>query len=469
MIESLRRNHYLKAGSLYLLGNLFNKGMVFLTIPIFTRILTTHEYGLINTYTSWVTLFISLLGLSLHMGVMTGFSDHEDDIEVYMSTITTITLIHSIFWSVLLITVFLLFDLSFGLGLLIVSMALIHASAHAILKNYDMYLKFNYHYVKKSVLEILPNVLTIGFSIVVIVYLMSREQHMGKILPSFGFTLVFALYALSVIYKKSTVYNKDYAKKALKVSIPFIFHGLSMTALNQSDRIMITSISGASATGVYSLVYNFSMAVSVVFVSLDNVWLPWFTKKLKKGEVEKINEKGGIYFLLMSLPIVTLILIAPELLRLIAPVQYWGAEISIPLIILGSYTMFIYSLYVKVEYFHQKTKTVAINTCLAAAVNIGLNIFAIRLFSFHGAAATTFISYALLLYLHYRKARKLENDLLPASLLFWPCLSIMINILIYYFFLTLPLIRWLLLILQLSAVGYFKRQAFRRFLNRTEE
>lgn len=468
VINSIKKNNYLKAGSLYLLGNVFNKGMVFLTIPIFTRILTTHEYGLVNTYTSWVTLFISLLGLSLHMGVMIGFSEYESKIDDYMATITTITLLNSLFWSVSLMLIFYMLNITFGMSLFLVGIALIHAGANAILKNYDMYLKFQFQYVKKSALEILPNILTLATSIFIIVYVVNNQQHLGKIIPYLIFTIMFSLFVLSSIYKKSKVFNQTYAKVALKVSIPFIFHGLSMTVLNQSDRIMITSIAGASETGIYSLIYNLSMAVTVIFMSLDNVWLPWFTKKLKQQDIGTINEKASVYFLLMSLPIVGLILLTPELLKLVAPAQYWSADISAPLIILGSYTMFIYSLYVKVEYFHKKTKSVAVNTFLAALVNISLNYFAIRLFGFHGAAATTFISYLLLLCLHYRGARKLEKNLLPIRLIVWPFLFILVNTVAYYIFLTHPLIRWLLLVLQLLATGLIKHQEILNFLNRTD-
>lgn len=451
-----------------MLGNVFNKGMVFLTIPIFTRILTTHEYGMVNTYTSWVTIFISLLGLSLHMGVMIGFSDYETDIDDFMATITTLTLINSLFWSVFLIIIFYFLNITFGMSLLLVGIALIHAGANALIKNYDMYLKFKFEYVKKSALEIIPNLLTLVSSIIIIIYLINREQHMGKIIPHLIFTLIFGLLALSIIYKKSMVFNQTHAKVALKVSIPFIFHGVSMTLLNQSDRIMITSIAGASDTGIYSLIYNFSMAVTVIFMSLDNVWLPWFTRRLKQRDISTINEKAAVYFLLMSVPIVGLTLIAPELLRIIAPAQYWSADISIPLIILGSYTMFIYSLYVKVEYFHKKTKAVAVNTFVVALVNISLNYFAIQLFGFHGAAATTFLSYVLLFYLHYRRARALEKDLLPIKIITWPCLFILINTVVYYIFLNIPVVRWLLLFLQLSVIGFANRQTFLDFLKRTD-
>ncbi|PRY82459.1 O-antigen/teichoic acid export membrane protein [Alkalibacterium olivapovliticus] len=453
VINTVKKDNYLKAGSLYLIGSIFNKGMVFLTIPIFTRILTIHEYGVINTYLSWVTIFVSILGLSLDKGVMIGFSEYEEDIDDFMSTITIITLLNSVLISFLIIAVFYYSNINIGFSLMILVIALFQASSTAVLRNYDIYLKFRYEYIKKSALEILPNLLTLVSAILIIVYFLNNEKHLGKIIPHSSFTVIFSILVLNQIFKKSKAFNKTHAKIALSVSIPFIFHGMSMTLLNQSDRIMITSLVNASETGIYSLIYNFSMAGTVIFLSLNNVWLPWFTKNMKDRAIDNINEKAAVFLLLMTLPTVGLILTAPELLRIIAPEEYWGADVSIPLIILSSYLIFIYSLYINIEHIHKKSKSVAVNTIVATVINIGLNYYIIQLYGYHGAAATTFVSYLILFYLHYRGARKLESELLPLKLLIKPLFLITLNVLIYYLFLDAFSVRWYLLILQMGYIA----------------
>ena len=55
----------IKASMFYMVGNLFDKAIAFITIPIFTRMLSTSEYGILNTYTSWVSIFAIIVGLSL--------------------------------------------------------------------------------------------------------------------------------------------------------------------------------------------------------------------------------------------------------------------------------------------------------------------------------------------------------------------------------------------------------------------
>ena len=45
----------------------------------------------------------------------------------------------------------------------------------------------------------------------------------------------------------------------------------------------------ASQTGIYSLIYNFSMLATVLTTSLEGVWVPWFMKRYKEEKKKEIN------------------------------------------------------------------------------------------------------------------------------------------------------------------------------------
>ena len=68
---------YKKASTCYLIGNIFNKGIAFLTVPIFTRILSTSDYGIVTTYNSWIGIVSMLLGFALHMAIRSSFIDYR--------------------------------------------------------------------------------------------------------------------------------------------------------------------------------------------------------------------------------------------------------------------------------------------------------------------------------------------------------------------------------------------------------
>src|SRR5687768_3117213 len=86
----------MKAGSWYMIGNLFNKAIAFLTVPIFTRLLSTNEYGMVNTYLSWVTVFTVIVGLSLGSSVRTAYIDYKNNLVEYMSSVLFLSLINFI-------------------------------------------------------------------------------------------------------------------------------------------------------------------------------------------------------------------------------------------------------------------------------------------------------------------------------------------------------------------------------------
>lgn len=76
---------YKKASTCYLIGNVFNKGIAFLTVPIFTRILSTSDYGIVTTYNSWIGIVTMLLGFALHMAIRSSFIDYRAKVDEYSS------------------------------------------------------------------------------------------------------------------------------------------------------------------------------------------------------------------------------------------------------------------------------------------------------------------------------------------------------------------------------------------------
>jgi len=271
---------------------------------------------------------------------------------------------------------------------------------------------------------------------------------MERIVPMAVLSIIFGFGILVIILVNGKCFVKiEYWKFALKVSVPLIFHGISLSILSQSDRIMITSIVGADQAGIYSLVYNLSVVTLVLGASLEGIWIPWFMINMKSNNIEIINKKVIDYVNIMTYAMIILLLISDDLLKILAPQKYWSGIIIIPILILSSYIIFIYTLYVNIEHYYKKTVYIAINTLIAAVSNIILNFIFIPKFGFYAAAFTTLFSYILSFILHLLYAKKLERDLYPLKLLLKPLLLISITILIFYIFIDYAFIRWILLIL----------------------
>ena len=55
-----------KAAMWFAFATIMQKGISFFTVPVFTRIMTTEQYGLFNVYLSWTTVLNIIVTMELH-------------------------------------------------------------------------------------------------------------------------------------------------------------------------------------------------------------------------------------------------------------------------------------------------------------------------------------------------------------------------------------------------------------------
>lgn len=455
---------YKKASTYYLVGNLFNKGMAFLTVPIFTRILSTTDYGIITTYNSWIAILSIILGSALYMGIRAAFIDYKAKIDDFMSVTTTFTLISGLLMSLFILLGSIFLRINIGLTLLI--LCLLQGLASALVQNYSMYLMMKYQYKFRTFLMIMPNLLSTIASIFAILFIVKEKLYLGRIVPTAIINILFGIWITILIYKRSqNIFNKKYINYGLKISLPLVLHGIALNILSQLDRTMITWLADASQTGIYSLVYNFSMLATVITTALEGVWVPWFTSKLKTKKIKEINKNAKNYIMLMTHCMIILILIGPEIIKILATEKYWGGINIIPPIVLANYIIFAYTLYVNIEHYYKKTIYISFNTLIAALVNLILNYLLIPKYGYTAAAYTTLISYLVAFILHARYAKKLEANLYPLKTFIKPFFCILISVIIFYFAKDYFVIRWSTMLIYVLIIMHLERNEIVKYLN----
>lgn len=432
-----------QAGVLYFLSMLFNKGIAFLTLPIFTRILSTRDYGIVTTYISWETTLTIIISLSLYMSIRTFYVDFPNEKKEYMNTIITFNCIVGI---IAIIIVFIVAKF-IQVGSILLFLCVIHATSDAIINNYTNYLMMDYKYVKRTIFMVFPNLLSVIASIVLISLFKSEKLYLGRIIPMVIFYSIFAILILILTFSEvRPQINKKHLKYGLSISLPLVLHGASLTILSQSDRTMITVLANANETGIYSLVYNFAMIATVITTALEGIWVPWFMRCLKDKKITEINKKVVIYINTMTCAMIAIILLGPEILKLLSTKEYWEGVRIIPPIVLSNYIIFIYTLYVNIEHYYKKTIMITINTIIAALINVITNIVFIPEYGYVAAAFTTLVSYGIAMLLHVYCAKKIEPLVYPISLFIKPFLIIILFTIIYYINIDIWWCRWSLLI-----------------------
>ena len=431
-----------KASTSYFVGSLFNKGMSFITVPIFTRLLTTSDYGIVNTYNSWIAILAMIVGFALHTGIRIAFVDYKDEMKDFLATTTTFTLLSGGVMSVLVLV--LSRFISTGISSPLIILCLFQSISAALVEDYSMYLMMQYRFRFRTALMVLPNLIAVIISVIVIKLVLTERLYLGRIIPTAATMIFFGMMICVLVYRNSKCFlKKEYLKYALSFSLPLILHGIALNILSQSDRTMITWLADASQTGIYSLIYNFSMIATVITTSLEGIWVPWLYKHLKDKKTEEINIIARDYINLMTYCLIGVIMIGPEIVKVLASSSYWGGIKIIPPVVISNFIIFAYTLFVNVEHFHKKTTGITINTVVAALTNIILNFLLIPRYGYIAAAYTTLISYFVSFSLHAMKSKKLEPDLYPISFFLIPIFEILVAMAIFYLFMNDLAVRWI--------------------------
>lgn len=449
----MENTSYKKASLCYLIGNFFNKGFAFLTIPIFTRLLSTTDYGIINTYSSWAGILSMIVGFAMHMSIRNAFVDYKDDTESYLSTIIKFTLLSSLGFMLIFYAVVKIFRINISLSLVFI--CLFHSVASSIIEDVSCYFMMKYNYIKRTILMILPNLISVCVAIFLISYILKKDLYLGKIIPEALTIIIFAI-ILSVCYTKKG-FNTAYIKHALKISLPLILHGAALNILSNSDRIMITWLADASQAGIYSLVYSLGMVTYAITLSIDGIWIPWFTNKMKEKSYDEINYITKDYIKLITYIMCGLIIVSPEILKILASKSYWEGIKLMPIIIVANFLFFAYNIYTNLEHYYKKSNQITALTILAAVLNLVLNYIFIPKFGYVAAAFTTAISYFVIFILHSIYSKTLNSNVFSIKMFILPIIEIFIFCALFYLLTDHAIIRWAVAIIYFCTVAFIQR------------
>lgn len=410
LIKSLSESKLVKSSFWYTLGNFFIKGISFITIPIFVNITTQAEYGLINNFTSFVSIFSILVGLSLNSSINNASFDFKNEISEFMSAVLSLATFS--FFSFLIIGngYFFFSTAFFDMNQLIFNLMLIQSFASFVISYIQAYFTINFSHFKYLILSFISTMLNVGMSVVLMQTVFYGDKYIGRVV---GGTLSFAMIGiviyLRIMVKGKHIFDKEQWRYALKISLPLIPHSLANIVLAQFDRIMINSYLGPSAGGIYSYISNIGIILSVIWVSTNNAWVPWFYGEMSKKNNEFIKKVSNYYLLAFTIIAIVVMVISIDLARFMAPREYYsGLSLVIP-ISLGYFFQFLYSLPVNAEFYEKKTNYIAIGTVTSALVNILLNVVFIPRFGIIAAGYTTVATYFLLFLFHYNIAKRVTG------------------------------------------------------------
>lgn len=397
----------IKAGIGYSIANIIIKSIGVLSLPIFSRLLSTSEYGIYSVFMSYTTIMSYVIGLTLNVSIKRANIEFPNAIDKYVSTVSVVYKIN--------LLLVLLFVLLFGnsivsildLSLEQMILMIICAEGTAYLALYNAKISLKYSYKEYMVWAAINSIGSILLSLFLILTIFSSNHLLGRLL---GSTIVLGVSSVILTIKNFTIqkpsFNKDYLKFGIKYSLPIVPNGIAQVLLAQFDRVMIKRMVDDSSAGIYSFASNVKLILTVLVDSIGTVWSTYFFDTLKKNETLTIRKKATEIVLFFLILTIGLIGISPEIIRLLGTADYLeGRYVVIPMVFEG-FVLLLYSLIVQGEYYAKKTVFVFIGTFLAAVLNVVLNYFFIKHYGYIAAAYTTLFAYFMYLILHIIISKK---------------------------------------------------------------
>lgn len=400
----------IKMTAAFLVCNIIQKGIAFLTIPVFARMLSTEQMGLVTVYLSWMEILTVFLTLQLPYGsfskAMVKFENRRDE---YTSAVEGICVILS--------GVFLILLIPFGKAisnfaripvyLFVLMTAEILASAGLLFWSGKQ--RFEYKYIAVVIVTLIVSLLSPLFQLFLIQS--AGDKGLAKIVGNSVIVISFGgtIFLLNII-KGKRLFSKEFWKYAFSFNIPLLPYYLSQIVFNTSDRIIIDDLCGKDKAGIYGVVYNISYVLVFVINSFNNAYTPWFFQRLKSKNIAKNRELSIYVAVILLVPILLLILFAPELVGLIGGANYVESVLVVPSVSLSILLLFYTQVFVNYEFYYEKKKLLVLSSILAAVINIILNYACIPVWGYVVAGYTTFFSYFILMLINYIAARLLTKD-----------------------------------------------------------
>lgn len=394
------KNTALKAGLGYTIGNILVKGINFLTLPLFSRLLTTTEFGVYNVFLSYDAILSVLVGFAMATSVKSAHYEFKKTDE-YVSSISLIYILNAFVYLVIILGGGQRLSSLMGLNELVLLLLVPFSFGGAIIQLYNERISLDYEYKKYLIVALINSVGNVIISLLLIITVFRNQRDIGRIVGTGVTVFSIAVVLLLKIYVKAPPkFNVRFWKFGLLYSLPIVPHGISQVLLAQCDRIMISRMVSDSAAGIYSLAGNLKLVLTVVSTSIGVSWSTLFFSKMDKGESEDIQKNSSLLVRAFLIFTVGLMALSPEIIYALGGKEYeLGKYVAVPMI-MDAFILFLYNIIVPSEYYTKKTKYIMMGTLVATAVNLITNYIFIKRYGFAAAAYTTLFSYICYLVLH---------------------------------------------------------------------
>lgn len=404
-----KKYNLVKALSWYTIGSVLIKSINFLTLRLFTDLISTSAYGIFGVYQSYLTIFEMLILVGTSHSIKMVKYDEDMDYEAYVSSVIYIP----IFGTIILIfasqIIFLFADAIADLSNGMWTALFITAGAASVINIVNSKLILEGNYKLFIISSLINTILNIGISLALCYKVYDSENaYWARIFGGLFAGIVNS--AFLVFFIKLRKPRVDYIKKGILYGLPLLVHSIATQILVQSDKIIISQLSSYSAVGIYTAATNIVVIPMTLLSSVEHSWAPWYYESLSKQQYSSIKKKNTTIVSLFAVGTIVFVLVCPEIVRVMTNKDYWDSLYVLVPLTIATFAELIYIIPLNLELYYKKNNVIWVYTLSIVIFNIVFDILFIKLFGYLAGAYVTCVSRFLLFVMHYIRAKRIDNN-----------------------------------------------------------
>jgi O-antigen/teichoic acid export membrane protein len=382
-------------------GQLFS----LITFPIFTRVFTKEQYGMLGLVTTTMFFAVALAKAGLSDGIIRFYKEYSkvpEKKEIFSSTVMARGFVLSVLTVSAYILIFPLFQRYLKINphytacFMIMALYLLINPLNIIVMRM---LRVNDKTIFINVINIVGKSISVGLSLIFLIYVF--RAFYGYFIGVVAAELIMSVILFTWFFKHYKVtrslVSRELSLKLIKFGAPLLLSELSFLLMAFSDRYLIVAILGEQALGLYSVGYNIAMYIGdTIMFSLSYAMVPIYVEiygEEGREKTEAFLRKCLRYLLVAIIPMwFGYMAISKELFITLASAKYAAAATFSPLILLAHFFMATVAIFNAGFYLKKKTMLTFLIIFSAIILNIGLNLILLKRLELMGASISILVS-----------------------------------------------------------------------------
>lgn len=375
------------------LGKICTQLITFFLLPLYTGILSTEEYGVVDLLNTLVSLLLPIITFQVEQAIFRELIEVRKKENEKKNIITTgvLTVVFQCFLFLVLFAIISPFvNNNYKLFLATNVISYIFLS---LFQQIARGLGDNKRYAIGSFLSAL---FTIIFNVlfIAVIRLGATGMLLGTLLGQL-LSVLYLFFSLKLYnYIEIHKYKKIIIKKLWKYSIPLIPNAISWWVFNASNRVITSTFLGVAENGILAASLKFS-SVFITFYNIFNMsWTESISISINDDDIESyFNKMFNIMMRLFTALGIGIIACMPFVFPIMINQKYSSGYGLVPLSILGSLFNVVVGLISVIYVAKKNTKAIANTSIISAILNIIVNIALIKFVGLYAAVIATFVAF----------------------------------------------------------------------------